>query len=1298
MVDVAPKTGPARLAPPAVLADVCAPKRVTAMQFGLMRDSEAATLSELQVLNRELYELPQRTPQANGVLDRRLGISDKKGTCTTCGRMLADCPGHFGHVKLELPVFHVGYFKHTITMLQCICKTCSRVLLDDEDRRPFARALSAPSGSDPLRRKAILKKVNERCKKVSECPWCEACNGFVKKAGCMKIVHEKYRDASHPEASAWRRSFGQAAEANAELAGLVPKAADELNPLRVQQLLRNVLDEDVLFLNMDTQHARPEQLLVSTLLVPPVCIRPSVLMDASVGSNEDDLTIKLSEIIHINNIIRNALEKGAPITTVMEDWDFLQIQVAIYFNSQVPGLPSTYDRKPIRSLCQRLKGKTGRFRGNLSGKRVDFSARTVISPDPNVGIHEVCIPVHVAQVLTFPERACAHNLSALRRLVLNGPDVHPGANYVEGVDGSKRSLKYGDRRRAASELRVGDVIERHLHDGDVVLFNRQPSLHKLSIMAHRARVMPSRTFRFNECVCAPYNADFDGDEMNVHLPQTEEARAEASELMGSMKNIVTPRNGEPIIAATQDFITGAYTLTRKNVFLTRDKFAQLCAYCADASECVELPAPAILKPVELWTGKQVVSVLLRPSAGAAVSVSMEGRNRSYTGKGSYQPGMLCPADGWIVVHKSEHLAGSLDKSAVGSGSKDSLFAVLLRQLSPVAAGVAMGRLAKLTSRFLANQGFSIGISDVTPSPALTAQKAQLVAAGNETCHELIRQFHAGKLTPAPGCNAEQTLEAKINGVLSQIRSDAGKICKSELHWLNAPLIMAVSGSKGSDINISQMVACVGQQTVSGKRAPDGFVQRALPHFARLSREPAAKGFVSNSFFSGLTATEFFFHTMGGREGLVDTAVKTAETGYMQRRLMKALEDLHVHYDATVRNSEGAVVQLTYGDDGYDPAEMEAAAGRPVHFARTLAHLSDAELNAARATAPGAGARGMRERAAAAAALAKAVITGQASAELPIGRERMAAVLAEELWDHRLWGRPAQAGGGGAAGGGDGSGGGGGRGVREPAAGEPGAGGTQIRRELEAFVEELAAMYDGVGALEAAGPEGDAGADGALDEATRTMLRSRLGCVTEAQLRAFTRKVSARLNLAMIEPGSAVGAIGAQSIGEPGTQMTLKTFHFAGVASMNVTLGVPRIKEIVNGARTISTPIITAELICDDDVIAARNVKGRVEKTSVGSVCSSVAIVIEPHEVGALGPRQALRARSPCRAHCPRARSGRFCRGRSSSVNLRFCRAAAACSRRTSDAPSPPAGAAAWCARRTCSSRSTSSRLRRCSST
>ena len=198
----------------------------------------------------------------------------------------------------------------------------------------------------------------------------------------------------------------------------------------------------------------------------------------------------------------------------------------------------------------------------------------------------------------------------------------------------------------ASELKVGDIVERHLANGDVVLFNRQPSLHKLSIMAHRSRVMAGRTFRFNECVCAPYNADFDGDEMNLHLPQTEEARAEALTLLGVLSNLITPRNGEIVISATQDFLTGAYLLSLPSVFFTRDQFATQVVYMGDAAERIDIPPPAVLKPVELWTGKQLFSLLLRPSASSPLVVNLEGGNKKYNiARVSPEPLQMCPDDG-----------------------------------------------------------------------------------------------------------------------------------------------------------------------------------------------------------------------------------------------------------------------------------------------------------------------------------------------------------------------------------------------------------------------------------------------------------------------------------------------------------------------------------------------------------------------------------------------------------------------------------------------------------------------------
>lgn len=326
--------------------------------------------------------------------------------------------------------------------------------------------------------------------------------------------------------------------------------------------------------------------------------------------------MKQSEILLINEFIGKHMQTSGKMDIIQEDWDYLQLHVALYFNSEVSGIPiNLMPNKTSRGIVQRLKGKQGRFRGNLSGKRVDFSARTVISPDPNLMIHEVGVPDRVAKILTFPEKVNSSNIHKLRQMIKNGTDVHPGANYVQQKGISfKRFLGYGNRDKVASDIKFGDVVERHLINGDIVLFNRQPSLHKLSIMCHQARVQPQRTFRFNECVCTPYNADFDGDEMNLHLPQTEEARAEALVLMGNRSNLVTPRNGELLIAATQDFITGGYLLTQRDEFLTKEKAMQLatCLLAGPDSEMkVDLPPPAIMKPRRLWTGKQIFSLILK---------------------------------------------------------------------------------------------------------------------------------------------------------------------------------------------------------------------------------------------------------------------------------------------------------------------------------------------------------------------------------------------------------------------------------------------------------------------------------------------------------------------------------------------------------------------------------------------------------------------------------------------------------------------------------------------------------------
>lgn len=731
-----------------------------------------------------------------------------------------------------------------------------------------------------------------------------------------------------------------ARKTNGEVDKHVKKAMDDLNPLRVFNLLKQVTPSDCELLGLNPAEGRPEMFLWQFIPAPPVCIRPSVPQDFS--STEDDLTSKLSEIVHINNLLKEGIQRGQPIQTIMEQWDFLQIQIAMYINSDVPGLQPLGFQAAMRGFCQRLKGKQGRFRGNLSGKRVDFSGRTVISPDPNLGIDEVAVPELVAKNLTYPEQVSRYNVNKLKDRVRNGANKWPGANYIIKRESNiKQLLKYGKLTNHADHLQIGDIVERHLEDGDIVLFNRQPSLHKLSILSHFVKIRPHRTFRLNECVCNPYNADFDGDEMNLHVPQTEEARTEAIELMGVKYNLATPKNGEPIISAIQDFITAAYLLSNKDVFYDRKTFTQICMYMVNGNMQIDIPPPSILKPVTLWTGKQIFNIMMRPNKDCPVLVNLDAACREYRNV----PGQARDRDAndaWLCIRNSEVMCGVMDKSTIGSGRKDSVFYVILRDYGPDAAVQAMNRLSKLAARWLTNQGFSIGVSDVYPGDKLNNLKSELVARAYADCDVVIERFKEGKLNKAPGCDEEQTMENIISGILSKVRQQAGDHCIAELSRCNSPLIMATCGSKGSNINVSQMVAVVGQQIIEGKRVEDGFQDRSLPHFPKNARQPPSKGFVRNSFFSGLTPSEFFFHAISGRVGLVDTAVKTAETGYMSRRLMKSLEDLSVQYDHTVRNSSSNVVQFQYGDDKLDPVDMEGKA-KPVHFERTFAHAEVHQL-------------------------------------------------------------------------------------------------------------------------------------------------------------------------------------------------------------------------------------------------------------------------------------------------------------------------------------------------------------------
>ncbi|XP_020179213.1 DNA-directed RNA polymerase III subunit 1 [Aegilops tauschii subsp. strangulata] len=1110
-------------------------RRIKSMRFSMFSGKEIRQSAEAQVWNNRIYE-PNMKPAPNGLLDTRMGAANKQGECGTCHGSYTECPGHFGYLKLALPVFNIGFFNNILDVVKCICKGCSRVLLVEKDRREFLKKMRQPR-AEPLVKFALMKKVRDKCK-LSRCPWCGFINGVAKKGRMgLVIVHDcsKTLDGSTEEL---RSALSHKKEK------LAITSIHTLDPATVLSLFRRMIDEDCELLNLGD---RPEKLIITEIAVPPVPIRPSVFVGGGGGrmSNEDSITCILKNIVNTNSILKGTLQSGEPLAKCFDCWQHLQLQVVEYINSDAPCLIDSQHR----GLIQRLKGKTGRFRGNLSGKRTEYTGRTVISPDPNLRITEVAIPILMARVLTYPERVSYYNIEKLRQCIRNGPHKHPGANFILQPDGTKLHLKYCDRRIAARDLKYGCIVERHLEDGDIVLFNRQPSLHRMSIMSHRARIMPWRTLRFNESVCNPYNADFDGDEMNLHVPQTEEARTEALMLMGVQNNLCTPKNGEILVASTQDFLTSSFLITRKDSFYDRSSFTLLCSYLGDAMENIDLPTPALIKPIELWTGKQLFSVLVRPNAFTKVYLNLGVREKICTKKCALTVedktseavhDAMCPNDGFVYFRNSELLSGQVGKKTLGNGNNEGMFSVLIRDYNSHAAASCMNRLAKFSARFIGNHGFSIGVDDVQPGESLNEKKGKTIGEGYQECHELIAQYSKGALKPQPGCSRAQTLEARISGVLNKLRDTAGDHCMSTLHWRNSPLIMSQCGSKGSPINISQMVVCVGQQSVGGRRAPNGFIDRTLPHFPINSKTPAAKGFVANSFYTGLTATEFFFHTMGGREGLVDTAVKTAETGYMSRRLMKGLEDLSVFYDQTVRNASGGIVQFVYGDDGMDPVKMEGKGGNPLNLDQLFMKVM--------ATCPQRG-------------------------HETLSPEAISQMLNDKLSEQ-----------------------------------DPSAGGCSDRFKelLTKFVGNRIKMLRNTRrALHL-----DEDHVGRKDSSIEECVAANISGIAAKQLQVFLDTCLSRYHSKIIEAGASIGAIGAQSIGEPGTQMTLKTFHFAGVASMNVTLGVPRIKEIINAAKKISTPIITAELLSGQDESFGVKVKRCIEKVVLGEVAAAIKIVLK----------------------------------------------------------------------------------------
>ena len=916
------------------------PKVLGGIDFGLMDPETYRDMSATKVITADTYD-DDGYPIDMGLMDPRLGVIDPGLECRTCGSHSGSCNGHFGHIELAAPVIHVGFTKLIRRLLRATCRECGKLALTEMEREEFSERLvrAEELGEDPH---DVLKAAVRQARKASTCPYCGEPQADIKHekpttyyevqdvlagdyseriAAAMQPDEEADDPGTSPRELADetdialervneimagefrpRKEDRRAIESALDV-DLTEEDMNKLMPSDIRDWFEDIPDEDLGVLGIDADDSRPEWMILTVLPVPPVTTRPSITLDNGQRS-EDDLTHKLVDIIRINQRFMENREAGAPQLIIEDLWELLQYHVTTFVDNEISGTPPARHRsgRPLKTLSQRLKGKEGRFRGSLSGKRVNFSARTVISPDPTLSLNEVGVPDRVAKEMTQTLNVTERNVEEARQYVRNGPEAHPGANYVRRPDGRRLKVTEKNCAELAEKVEAGWEVNRHLVDGDIVIFNRQPSLHRMSIMAHEVVVMPYKTFRLNTVVCPPYNADFDGDEMNMHALQNEEARAEARVLMRVQEQILSPRFGGNIIGAIQDHISGTYLLTHTNPEFSEAQALDLLR----ATRVDELPDPDGVDDdgAAYWTGQTLFSELLPEDLSLQF--------RSSTGDD-------------VVIERGQLVEGTIDEDAVGAFGGE-VVDTLTKEYGETRARVFINEIASLAMRAIMHFGFSIGIDDESIPPAAEEQVDEAINSAYERVQDLIETYEAGELESLPGRGVDETLEMKIMQTLGKARDSAGEIADQHFGDDNPAVVMARSGARGSMLNLTQMAGSVGQQAVRGERINRGYEDRTLAHYREHDLSAEAHGFVENSYRAGLTPEEFFFHAMGGREGLVDTAVRTSKSGYLQRRLINALSELEAQYDGTVRDTSGRIVQFEFGEDGTSPIKVGSGEG------------------------------------------------------------------------------------------------------------------------------------------------------------------------------------------------------------------------------------------------------------------------------------------------------------------------------------------------------------------------------------
>jgi DNA-directed RNA polymerase II subunit RPB1 len=1111
---------------------------IVGVQFGIFSPEEIERRSVVEITTQATYEGSE--PKIGGLFDPRMGVLDNGKQCRSCGQTNHGCPGHFAHYRLTKPVYYIQFFETVLKILRCVCIRCAKLLIDKQQ-----------AGALVGRKKGEVrwKEVSKLCSSISRC-------GQDNEDGCGAIQPQSYKREGIARVMA---NFGP----------LLAEGSQILEVDYVLQLFRRITDEDVNFMGFNHRFCRPDWMICTVLAIPPPQVRPSVVQDNNQRS-EDDLTHKLFEIIKADKTLAQKIENNASKYVIDELTNVLQYHVATLVDNQIPGVAPSAQRsgRPLKSIQQRLGSKEGRIRYNIQGKRVEFSARSVITPDPNISISELGVPLKIAMNLTVPERVTAFNRDKLYKFVQNGADTYPGAKTIVRADGRMISLRHINTRELV--LYAGDVVHRHLMDGDIVLFNRQPTLHRMSMMGHKAKVLPYNTFRLNVSVCSAYNADFDGDEMNAHIPQSYESAVELEEITAVPHQIITPRDPRPIISVVQDTLVGAYRLTRPNNQFNVREYMNLMMYNKRFDGTIP-KAREGTDQAPRWTGHQVVSRLLPP-------LNLEMAN----GLHDANPG----PQNFVKIREGDVLQGTFDKGIFSKSSKG-IIHTTYNDYGPKATVDLIDSFQNTIESYLILNGFSVGISDLVADEETNQRMQESIEKRKKEVEEILLQVHLDLFDNNTGKTNQEELETKVFSALNKATDDSGKIGQESLADENRMTAMVRAGSKGGVTNIAQMMACVGQQSVEGKRIPYGYMDRSLPHYKKYDDGAEARGFVESSFLRGLTPQEFFFHAMSGREGLIDTAVKTADTGYIQRQLVKAMEDIVVQHDGSVRDANMNIIQYHYGEDGVNATKLEGQnlpLGKLTELdIRKQFGLQDIDFSTVM----------------------------QPGVEREEDADDLLRYVEEVLEDRKMlvegvFGSGRQGG------------------VHSPVNIERLINNIKIRfgLDIKAGLTDLTPYY----VLQ--------GIDKLLTKTQKynriwaALLRFQLAPHILIVKERFTKKAFDILIEMLLmknwqawaHPGEFVGILAAQSIGEPSTQMTLNTFHLAGVASKsNVTRGVPRLKELLKVTQNPKATSLTIYLKPEyrESKEKARELSQDLEMTLLRDIVLKAAIYYDPSNLNSV---------------------------------------------------------------------------------